>query len=82
MHRYLNKGSLLAVAAVALLASGCTTTQGVQHAQSTADQALSTAQEAKQMAADAQAAAHAAQQGVDQMRSEESSEHHHGGQRG
>jgi len=86
MRNTLSKASLFSVAAVALLVSGCASTDDIRKAQATADQALSTAQEAKQMAADAQAAAHAAQQSVDQLKSEESTTttttSGHGGQRG
>lgn len=81
MYRILSKGSLLSVVAAGLMLSGCATAD-VQRAQATADQALTTAQEAKQMAADAQAAAHAAQTSVQQIQTEESTEHHHGGERG
>lgn len=63
MHRIFNRGAVLSIAAVALLAGGCASTEDVQKAQSTADQALSTAQQAQQ-------AAQAAQQSADQNKSE------------
>lgn len=70
MNCIIHKGSILSVAAFALLVSGCASMDDVKHAQATADQALTTAQEAKQMAADAQNTAHSAQQSVDQLRSQ------------
>jgi hypothetical protein len=79
--RFLSKSAFLSMAGAAILLGGCTTTADVQHAQSTADQALEAAQHAQHTADDALSAAHGAQQGVDQMRQEERSEHH-GGERG
>ena len=47
MHRILSKGAFLSLAATALVVSGCATKDEVQHAQATADQALSAAQAAQ-----------------------------------
>jgi hypothetical protein len=67
MHYGLRTGAFLLVAAVGLATSGCATRESVEHAQATADQALSTAQQAQQTATSAMSAAQAAQQGVDQL---------------
>jgi len=47
MYGVLSKGRVVAVAAVAILASGCASVDDVKHAQATADQALAAAQAAK-----------------------------------
>ena len=61
---------LFPVLAAALLTVGCATKEEVEHAQATANTALSTAQQAGQAAQQAQQAAATAQQTADQARSE------------
>jgi len=79
----LKKASLVAVAGSAILLGGCATRESVEHAQMTADQALSAAQHAQGTADQALSAAQTAQQGVDQLRTEEQTRvTTHRGQRG
>jgi len=61
---------VIPVMAAALLTVGCATKDEVEHAQATANTALSTAQQAGQAAQQAQQAAATAQQTADQARSE------------
>ena len=90
MYMVLRKVALLSTVAGTLVLGGCATEEEVQHAQATADQALSTAQGAQQSATAAMGAAQTAQQGVDQLRSDVNSltsrvntlEQTHRGQRG
>jgi uncharacterized protein YoaH (UPF0181 family) len=58
--------SLAAMATTLMTLGGCATQEAVEHAQSTANQALSTGQAAQQAAANAQAAASQAQQTASQ----------------
>jgi len=90
MYTVLRKLSLLSAVAGTLALGGCATEEEVQHAQATADQALSAAQQAQSTASAAQGAAATAQQGVDQLRGEVNSlttrvdglEQKHRGERG
>ena len=67
MHRLLSIGTLSSIAAVALLAGGCASTEDVQKAQATADQALSAAQAAQREADQNRADIQSLHQEVDQM---------------
>jgi hypothetical protein len=81
----LSRASLISMAGAAVLMGGCATRESVEHAQGTADQAMSAAQHAQQTADQALSTAQGAQQSVDQMKQEEMQEeqmHHHRGQRG
>ncbi len=66
MHKIFRRATLFTLGAAALVLSGCASTDAVQKAQSTADQALSAAQAAQQSANQAQSAATAAGQKADQ----------------
>jgi uncharacterized lipoprotein NlpE involved in copper resistance len=72
MHKMGRAGYIIPVMAVALLTVGCVTREDVEHAQATANSALSAAQQASQAAQQAQQAAGTAQQTADQARSEAS----------
>lgn len=67
MHPVLGRGRLLAIAAVAVLASGCASMDDVKHAQSTADEALAAAQAAKQEADQNRADINTLNQRVDEL---------------
>jgi len=83
MHTVLRKLALLSAVAGTLVLGGCATEDEVQHAQATADTALSTAQQAQQSASAAMSAAQNAQQGVDQLNTRVNAlEQRHRGQRG
>lgn len=66
MHDLIRWGARLTLAAAPLLVSACASTDDVQKAQSTADQALAAAQHAQQTADQAQATAQQADQKADQ----------------
>lgn len=70
MRKIGSKTFLFPVMAAALLTVGCATREDVEHAQATANTALSTAQQAGQAAQQAAQAAQQAQQTADQARSE------------
>lgn len=71
MRKVFQGGLMLSVAAAAaLMLSGCATTEEVEHAQATADTALSTAQQAQAAAGNAHAAAASAQTTADQARAD------------
>ncbi len=77
MHRILSKGTVLSLAAVALMgAGGCATTEDVQHAQATADQALSAAQAAQRSSDQNRTDINTLQQEMQEMKT--SSSRHHG----
>lgn len=65
MQNVFRKATLLALGGAALILSGCASTDAVQKAQSTADQAMSAAQHAQQTADQALSAAQAAQKSAD-----------------
>lgn len=67
MHGVLSRGRLVAIAAVAVLASGCASMDDVKHAQATADQALAAAQAAKQEADQNRADINTLNQRVDEL---------------
>lgn len=70
MRKFNTRGIVLSVLAAGLLTTGCASVDSVEHAQATANTALSTAQSAATAAQQAQQAAAAAQQTADQARSE------------
>lgn len=70
MHKIPTRAFVIPVIAAALLTVGCASVESVEHAQATANTALSTAQQAGQAAQQAQQAAATAQQTADQARSE------------
>ena len=79
----LKKSAFVAVAGSAILLGGCATKESVEHAQMTADTALTTAQHAQTTADQALSTAQGAQQSVDQLRTEEQTRTTtHRGQRG
>jgi hypothetical protein len=79
MHALLGRGRLLSIAAVAVLASACASTDDVKHAQATADQALSAAQAAQREADQNRADINTLNQKVDDL---QRAPHRPGGQRG
>jgi hypothetical protein len=80
MNRILIRGAVLSVAAMAFMgAGGCATTESVEHAQATADQALSAAQAAKQEADQNRTDINSMQQEMQEMKTES---HTHHGERG
>jgi ABC-type phosphate/phosphonate transport system substrate-binding protein len=80
MHPILSKGALVSAVAISLLAGGCATKESVEHAQSTADQALSAAQAAQHAADQNRTDINSLQQELEQMKSAPPPRHH--GERG
>lgn len=76
MHSILTKGPLVSVVAMALLAGGCATKDSVEHAQATADQALSAAQAAQRSSDQNRTDINTLQQEVEQMKSAPPPRHH------
>ena len=66
MQKLIRRTALLSLVAAPLLLSGCASTDDVQKAQATADQAMAAAQHAQQTADQAQATAQSADQKADQ----------------
>ncbi len=65
MQKIFRKVTLLSLGGAALILSGCASTDAVQKAQSTADQAMAAAQHAQTSADQAQSTATAAEQKAD-----------------
>jgi PBP1b-binding outer membrane lipoprotein LpoB len=79
MHAVLGRGRLVSIAALAILASGCATTDSVKHAQETADQALAAAQAAQKESDQNRTDINTLSQRVDEM---QRAPRRHGGERG
>jgi hypothetical protein len=78
VHQLLNLRTVLSVAATALFVGGCATTEAVERAQTTADQALQEARQAQQTATQAQQSADQAKSMIEQHEQN----YHRRGQRG
>jgi ABC-type transporter MlaC component len=78
----LGRGRLFSIAALAILAGGCATTDSVKHAQETADQALSAAQAAQKSSDQNRTDINTLSQRVDQLDQEMQAHKRHGGERG
>ena len=78
MHPILSKGPLVSVVAMALLAGGCATKESVEHAQSTADQALSAAQAAQKSADQNRTDINTMQQEIQELKTAPPPSRHHG----